>query len=346
MRIRWRGLELPTRVDKETETETPTYAKFFVEPFERGFGTTVGNSLRRILLSSLEGCAVMSVKIGGVQHEFSSIDGVLEDVTRIILNVKSLILRCESGQPKTMSVSVKTKGEVTAAKIKADPAIEIINKDFVLCTLTVAKPFEMEMVVQRGRGYVTAAEHTEDQGDQEIGLIPIDSVYSPVTRVRYKTEDTRVGQKTNYDRLAIEIWTNGTVTPEDALVEAAKILRKHLNPFVQYAEPGEELEADSVEPEPEEISPEVSELVAKLGQPITDLDLGVRPSNCLEAAKITTLRGLVQLTEADLLKVRSFGRTSLREVKRKLSDLGLSLGMDVSDVPASTSETSEDGGTD
>ena len=338
MRIRWRGLELPTRVDREAETETPTYAKFLIEPFERGFGTTVGNSLRRILLSSLEGCAVTTVKIGGVQHEFSSIDGVLEDATRIILNIKSLVVRCDSDEPRTMTLAVKTKGEVTAEKIKCDPSVEIVNKDLVLCTLTASKPLEMEMVVRRGRGYVTAAEHIEGLDEQEIGLIPVDSVFSPVTRVRYKTEDTRVGQRTNYDRLTMEIWTNGTITPEDALVEAAKILRKHLNPFVQYAEPGAELEADRIEPEPEEISPEVSELAAKLDQPIGDLELGVRPSNCLSAAKIATLRQLVQLTEADLLNVRSFGRTSLREVKRKLADLGLSLGMDVSNVPTSTPE--------
>jgi DNA-directed RNA polymerase subunit alpha len=200
----------------------------------------------------------------------------------------------------------------------------------------------MEMTVERGRGYVTAAEHIADTDEQEIGLIPVDSIYSPVTRVRYKTEDTRVGQRTNYDKLTMEIWTNGTIAPEDALVEAAKILRKHLNPFVQYGDMGPELEADRIEPEPEEVPPEVSELQKKLDQPISVLELGVRPSNCLSAAKIASLRQLVQLSEADLLKVRSFGRTSLREVKRKLSDLGLTLGMDLASMPP-PSETPDEG---
>jgi DNA-directed RNA polymerase subunit alpha len=242
MRVTWRGLELPTRVEQDTIVRSDTYGRFFIEPFERGFGTTIGNSLRRILLSSLEGSAVTSIKIGGVNHEFSSIKGVMEDVTDIILNVKSLIIRLQDEEPKNMNVSVNKAGVITAADIVADPAIEVINKDLVLATLTEDINFEMEMVVENGRGYVPASERIADADrfDQEIGRIILDAVFSPVIRVRYTTENTRVGQKTNYDKLILEIWTNGTVTPEMALVEAAKILRKHVNPFVQYFELGEQ----------------------------------------------------------------------------------------------------------
>jgi DNA-directed RNA polymerase subunit alpha len=227
MRVTWRGLELPTRVERDTLLSSDKYGRFFIEPFERGFGTTIGNSLRRILLSSLEGSAVTSIKIAGVDHEFSSINGVMEDVTDIVLNVKSLVIRLNERGPKTMTVSANKVGEVTAGDIIADPAIEVRNKDLVLATLTEKINFEMEMVVENGRGYVPASERiaAADRFDQEIGRIILDAVYSPVTRVRYMTEDTRVGQKTNYDKLILEIWTNGTITPEMALVEAAKILQ-------------------------------------------------------------------------------------------------------------------------
>jgi len=306
------------------------YGRFFIEPFERGFGTTIGNSLRRILLSSLEGSAVTSIKIAGVDHEFSSISGVMEDVTDIVLNIKSLVIRLHEDGPKTMTVSANTVGPVTAAAIVSDPAIEVINKDLVLATLTEPIKFEMEMLVENGRGYIPASERiaAADRFDQEIGRIMLDTVYSPVTRVRYVTEDTRVGQRTNYDRLILEIWTNGTVTPEMALVEAAKILRKHVNPFVQYFKLGEETVAGSqvVEAEPDEQAVD-EEQVQKLGMPIQELELSVRASNCLESAKVETVGQLVEKTEADLLKIRSFGKTSLREIKRKLADIGLSLGM-------------------
>lgn len=329
MRVTWRGLELPTRVERDKMISSDKYGRFFIEPFERGFGTTIGNSLRRILLSSLEGSAVTSVKIRGVAHEFSSIKGVMEDVTDIVLNVKSLILRLHDQGPKTMRVSVSKVGAVTAADIVADPAIEIINKDLVLATLTEAVNFEMEMVVENGRGYVPAAERigAADRFDQEIGRIMLDAVYSPVTRVRYITEDTRVGQRTNYDRLILEIWTNGTVAPEMALVEAAKILRKHVNPFVQYFELGEETVASSQVAESQAQEQAVDEEMAqKLTMPIQELELSVRASNCLDSAKIETVGQLVKMTDADLLKIRSFGKTSLREVKRKLADIGLALG--------------------
>ncbi len=325
MRIRWRGLELPSRVSSDPELNTGTYGKFIVEPFERGFGTTVGNSLRRILLSSLEGAAVTAVKIKGADHEFSSLDGVMEDVTDIILNIKSMIISLTADEPKTMRLSAEGPGEVTCDLIEADTSITIHNKDLVLCTLTKQADFDMEFTVHRGRGYVPASEHYDSTEDQEVGLIPVDAVFSPVTRVRYKVEDTRVGQKVNYDKLTLEAWTNGTITPEMALVEAAKILRKHLNPFVQYFELGAATASESAAA----AARVDEELIRKLNMAIGDLDLSVRASNCLESAKIATVTDLVSKNEADLLKVRSFGKTSLREVKRKLTDLKLSLGMEL-----------------
>jgi DNA-directed RNA polymerase subunit alpha len=327
MRITWRGLELPTRVEKDPMVSSDKYGRFLIEPFERGFGTTIGNSLRRVLLSSLEGSAVTSIKITGVDHEFTSIKGVMEDSTDIVLNVKSLVVRLKEQGTKTMTVSVNKAGAVTAAQIVADPAIEIINKDAVLVTLTEDVKFEMEMVVESSRGYVPASERISDASrfEQEIGRIHLDAVYSPVTRVRYSTENTRVGQRTNYDRLILEIWTNGTITPEMALVEAAKILRKHINPFVQYFEIGEETITGPIsQEEPKEKVDE--ELNKKLNMPIQELELSVRASNCLDSAKVETVRQLAAMTDADLLKIRSLGKTSLREIKRKLADIGLELG--------------------
>ena len=331
MRVTWRGLELPTRVERDTIVSSEKYGRFFIEPFERGFGTTIGNSLRRILLSSLEGSAVTSIKISGVNHEFTSIKGVMEDVTDIVLNIKSLIIRLNAQGPKIMSVSANKAGVITSADIVADPSIEVVNKDLLLATLTEDVDFNMEMVVENGRGYIPASERIDDaeRFDQEIGRIMLDAVYSPVTRVRYTTENTRVGQRTNYDKLILEIWTNGTITPEMALVEAAKILRKHVNPFVQYFELGEDTTTASQISEEEETEEQTvnEELAQKLGMPIQELELSVRASNCLESAKTETVGQLVKMTEADLLKIRSFGKTSLREIKRKLADIGLSLGM-------------------
>jgi DNA-directed RNA polymerase subunit alpha len=321
-------MELPTRVVRDTTISTEKYGRFFIEPFERGFGTTIGNSLRRVLLSSLEGSAITSIKIAGVDHEFSSIKGVMEDVTDIVLNVKSIIVRLNVPGIKTMAVSANKAGVVRASNIVADPSIEIINKDAVVATLTEDINFQMEMVVESGRGYIPAAERlaVADRFDQEIGRIMLDAVYSPVTRVRYATEDTRVGQRTNYDKLILEIWTNGTVTPEMALVEAAKILRKHVNPFIQYFELGEEtVPSQLVEPPSQEEMDK--ELVRKVNMSIQELDLSVRATNCLESVKVHSVGHLVKMTEADLLNIRSFGKTSLREIKRKLVDIGLSLGM-------------------
>ena len=326
MRIRWRGLELPVRVINDQEVSTPTYGRFSVEPFERGFGITVGNSLRRILLSSLEGAAVSSVKIAGAEHEFTSLPGVLEDVTDIILNIKALVVKSHSEEPRILRLHSEVKGPVTAGMIDTDPAIEIINQDMVLATLTDNVPFDMEMIAETGRGYIPAEEMIDPEADQEVGRIYVDAAFSPVTRVRYRTEDTRVGQRTNYDRLVLEIWTNGTITPEMAMVEAGKILRKHLNPFVQYFELGEQIVESGTAEAQQDVD---TELQRKLNMSVHELELSVRANNCLEAAKVELVGQLVQMGEADLLKIRSFGKTSLREVKRKLQDMGLSLGMNV-----------------
>lgn len=323
MRIRWRGFELPGRVVKDPRFTGDTYGRFSVEPFEHGFGTTVGNGLRRVLLSSLEGAAVTQIKIKGADHEFTSVAGVLEDVTDIVLNVKSLVVHLEADEPKTMRLAVRGPGEITADMIEADPAITIHNPDLLIATLTDEIDFEMEFTVAKGRGYVPASEQYEEEDEQEIGVIHVDSIYSPVQRVRYNVENTRVGQRTNFDKLTIEIWTDGTVNPEMALVEAGKILRKHLNPFVQFAELGEE----RVSEEAAAAASVDEELIRKLNMPIGELDLSVRASNCLESARIDLVAQLVQQTEPELLKLRSFGRTSLREVKRKLLDIGLDLGM-------------------
>jgi len=329
MRITWRGLELPTRVERAKDVSSDEYGRFYIEPFERGFGTTIGNSLRRVLLSSLEGSAVTSIKIGGVSHEFTSISGVMEDVTEIVLNVKRLIVHMEGDGPKLMKLSANKPGAVTAAQIEAEAGIEIISKDLVLATLTEKVDFKMEMVVEKGRGYSPAPERIAelDRFEQEAGRIMVDAIYSPVVRVRYNTEDTRVGQRTNYDRLILEIWTNGTVKPEMALVEAAKILRKHINPFVQYFELGRGTVEEKLAVEELEQSAEQEDLKEKLEMPVEELELSVRASNCLEAMKIEKVGELARMSEPELLKIRSFGKTSLREVKRKLADIGLSLGM-------------------
>ena len=329
MRITWRGLELPTRVERDNSVSTDNYGRFYIEPFERGFGTTIGNSLRRVLLSSLEGSAVSSIKIAKVDHEFSTIAGVMEDVTEVVLNVKKLIVRLQGDEPKIIKVKANKACEITAEMIECDSSVEIANKDLVLATLTKNVKFEMEMVIENGRGYSPASDRIAeaDRFDQEIGHIEIDAIYSPVTRVRYKTEDTRVGQRTNYDKLIFEIWTDGTVTPEMALVEAAKILRKCINPFVQYSETGKDtIEAEMVMDEAEDAGVD-EELAAKLALPIENLDLTVRSGNCLESNHIETVGQLAVMTEAELLKIRSFGKTSLREIRRKLADMGLSLGM-------------------
>jgi DNA-directed RNA polymerase subunit alpha len=323
MRIRWRGLELPSQVIADRATLTSTYGKFVVEPFERGFGVTVGNSLRRVLLSSLEGSAVTQIKIHGAQHEFTTLEGVKEDVTDIVLNIKSLVVKNHSEQTKVVEIEKIGKGPVTGADVKTDDQVEVINRDHVIATLTTDGRFNLEMVVENGRGYVPA---TEQSQSQEIGIIPLDAAFSPVTRVRYEVDETRVGQKTNYDRLTLEIWTNGSVNPEMALVESAKILRKHLNPFIQYQELGPMVHAEARAVGGGGLDPATE---TKLAMSLAELDLSVRAMNCLESENITTVRDLVSRSESQLLDVRNFGETTLEEVKQKLADIGLRLGMRV-----------------
>ena len=326
MHIRWRGLELPSLVECDRDSLTPTYGKFVAEPFERGFGTTVGNSLRRILLSALEGSAVTQLKIRGANHEFSSIPGVLEDVTDIVLNVKSLVVKNHTGQMKVITIEKNTAGPITGADIQTGGEVDIINSDHTLVTLTDDVPFMMEMVVENGRGYVPATDHSGR--DHEIGIIPVDAVYSPVTRVHYDVEETRVGQKTNFDKLTLEVWTNGSVSPEMAVVEAAKIMRKHLNPFVRYSELGAQVHS-----QPRSKGGIDAALEAKLSIPISELRFSVRASNCLEYADIRTVRDLVQRNEDQLMEIRNFGETTLDEVTQLLGELGLHLGMKVPPAP-------------
>lgn len=327
MHVRWRGLELPARVQIDERSRSQTFSRFIVEPFERGFGTTIGNSLRRILLSSVEGAAVTKVRIQGVEHEFSTLPGVMEDVTDIILNLKGLIVSLDSDEPKTMRLAATGPGEVTADLIEADASVTIHNIEHVIATLTAEVDFECEMTVSKGRGYQPASEQYAKRDEQLIGEIPIDAVFSPVQRVRFRVEDTRVGQKTNYDKLILDVWTDGTDAPEMVLVEAAKILRKHLNPFVQCGEIG----GARISEEASKAASVDDALIRKLTMRVTDLDLSVRATNCLESAEIKMVADLVSKDENDLLSVRSFGRTSLREVKRRLEELGLQLGMTLPD---------------
>lgn len=323
MHVRWRGLELPASVILDENSATETFGRFTVEPFERGFGTTIGNSLRRILLSTIEGSAITSIRVKGANHEFCTIEGVSQDMVDIVLNVKGLIVNVDSDEPKILRLSATGPGEVTADLIEADTSVTVFNPDHVIVTLTENIDFEMELTIERGRGYVPAAEQYATKDEQIIGELPIDAVFSPVQRVRYRVENTRVGQQTNFDRLILDIWTDGTISPEMCLVESAKILRKHLNAFVQFDSLGKSV----VSPEAAAAAAVDEELIRKLEMSTADLDLTVRSSNCLELANIVTVAQLVSLNDRELLGLRSFGRTSLREIKRKLEDLGLTLGM-------------------
>ena len=323
MHVRWRGLELPASVILDEQSATDTFGRFTIEPFERGFGTTIGNSLRRILLSTIEGSAITSIRVSGAEHEFCTIQGVTQDMVDIVLNVKGLILKSDSAEPKVLRLSATGPGEVTADLIETDPSVTIYNPDHVIATLTDQIDFEMELTVCTGRGYVPASQQYENAEEQVIGDLPIDAVFTPVQRVRYRVESTRVGQQTNYDRLVLDIWTDGTVSPQMCLVESAKILRKHLNAFVQFDSIGTAV----VSVEAAAAAAVDEELIRKLEMPITELDLTVRSSNCLEVASIDKVAQLVSFNDRELLSLRSFGRTSLREIKRKLEDLNLTLGM-------------------
>lgn len=329
MRIRWRNFELPSRVAPDQATLSKDYGRFTIEPFERGFGHTIGNGLRRVLLSSIEGAAVTAVRIAGAQHEFDSLEGVYEDVADIILNVKRLRVQLETDGPIKCRIQRSSAGPVTGADVVCESGAQVTNPDLHICTLTMETDLDIELTVQRGRGYVPADENRD--GEQELGTIPVDALYSPVHRVRYSIEATRVGKFTNYDRLVLEVWTDGTVNPQLALTEAAKIYRKHLNPFVLFE--------SSYDSEPlvdipdrsdfHERNRENSELSRQLDLPIADLELSVRARNCLDGANMRTLRDLVILTEAEVMNLKNLGRTSLTEIKAKLAERGLSLGMPV-----------------
>lgn len=326
MRIRWRGLELPSKV--KCEQATPTFGRFTCEPFERGFGITVGNSLRRVLLSSLEGSAVTKIKLRGAQLEFTSLEGVVEDVTEIVLNVKSLIVRSHSEGPSVIRIVKTGTGEVTGRDVVSDQShVDVINPDLLIATLTQDVEFELELVVENGRGYVPVGAMTSGRDrNSESGYIPIDASFSPVVKVKYDVQETRVGQKTNYERLNLEITTDGSITPEMALVEAAKILRKHLNPFIQYDRPEGDVFSRPKSSVVDGVDPALEQ---KLAMTLSDLKLSVRAKNCLEFENITTVGQLVSRNEDDLLDLRNFGETSLNEVKQKLNEHGLRLGMRV-----------------
>ncbi|MFC1631172.1 DNA-directed RNA polymerase subunit alpha [Candidatus Omnitrophota bacterium] len=321
MGVKWRNFEMPKKLECDESCYSDFYGKFIAEPFERGYGITVGNSLRRILISSIEGSAVTSIKIDGVMHEFSGIPGVVEDVPQIVLNIKKLIIRTHTKNPKTIFIKVDKKGEVKAGNIITDETVEVINPDLHIATLTKNTKFYVEMEIGRGRGYVPAERNKKES--HGIGVIPIDSIFSPVTKVNFATEDTRVGQMTDYDRLILEIWTNKSISPKDSLIYAANILNRHLDVFLNYGKLPEEEEAQTQE------TSEDQELYDKLGQPITELELSVRSANCLKEAKIKSIGDLVQKTEMEMLKYRNFGKKSLAEINSILDTMSLSLGMKV-----------------
>lgn len=319
MGIKWRDFQLPKRLECEEATHTPTFAKFIAEPFERGFGVTLGNSLRRVLLSSIEGSAVTSIRIDGVAHEFSSLDGVMEDVTNIILNVKNLVLRLHSRASKTIYIKKNKQGEVTARDIITDGTVEVLNPNLHLFTLTKDKKINIEMEVGRGRGYVPSEQNKKE--DHPVGVIPIDSVFSPVRNVSFRVENTRVGQRTDYDKLIVEVATTGAIDPKDAMLYAANIFQRHLDVFMNLGQLPEEYE------EPEEMSPQEEALYEKLRLPISELELSVRSSNCLRDANIKTIAELVKKAESDMLGFRNFGKKSLTEIRELIAGMGLSLGM-------------------
>ena len=343
MRIRWRNLEMPSRVTVDRTTLTDSYGLFVIEPFERGFGHTIGNGLRRVLLSALEGVAIRWIKIKGALHEFQAVDGVVEDVADILLQLKQLRIRVNTDGPVMLRIRKSEKGVVTGGDVKVEGDAQIVNKDLRICTLSKRTDFEMEMEAVRGRGYVTAEEHELGGGrysdpsgrknakdvDQEIGKIWVDCIFSPVLRVKYATQDTRVGKLTDYDRLNLEIWTDGSLRPEEALSEASKIYRKCLNPLVAFGALGGELPAADPSRKIAEAQGARDALNAK---PIVDLALSVRAGNCLESEKILTVGELVSRSPEELLAVRNFGKNTLTEIRQKLAELGLKLKGDDAEI--------------
>jgi DNA-directed RNA polymerase subunit alpha len=312
--------ELPSKLTKVEDGATPTYAKFIAEPFEAGYGHTVGNSLRRVLLSSIEGAAISSIKIDGVNHEFQSIDGVVEDVTEIVLNLKKVLIVSHKRETISLAIKATKAGAITAGDIQPDANIQIVNPDQVICTLDSKRSFEAEIEIKTGRGYCPGEQNKKEE--QPIGVIPIDSLFSPVRLVKYAVENTRVGQITDYDKLILEIWTDGRITPDDALKQAASILNHHLDVFDRVSE-----EAYEFESQQSEVSEEQNKLRKLLNMSVNEIELSVRAANCLNNANITTVGELAMKTEQEMLKYRNFGKKSLNEIKEKLEALGLSLGM-------------------
>ena len=314
----WKGFQRPKRLEVERETLTDRFGRFSAQPFERGFGTTVGNAVRRVLLSSIEGAAVVAVKIEGVQHEFSPIPGVVEDATDIILNVKQVPLRMHGEHPKTLSITSEKVGEIKARDIQTDSDVEILEPDAHIATIGEGGRLQMEMRVRQSRGYVSADKNFDD--DLGVGWIPIDSVHSPIKKVNYLVEAARLGQTTDYEKITLDVWTNGSITPRDAVSLASKLIQDHLKIFISLDDPVEQAQDLSVEP-PKLTSNE------NLEKSVEELELSVRSYNCLKNAEIRTISELVQKTEAEMLKTKNFGRKSLNEIKEILTNMGLSLGM-------------------
>jgi DNA-directed RNA polymerase subunit alpha len=313
----WKGFQKPKRLACNLDTLTDKYGQFSAQPFERGFGTTIGNALRRVLLSSIEGAAITAVKIEGVLHEFSSIPGVVEDATDIILNLKQIPLKMNVEGPKSLYLHVDQPGEVTSRMIQEDPDVEILDKDIYLATVSEGGSLHIEMRVKTGRGYVSAERNFDE--DLPIGYIPVDSVHSPIRKVNYTVEAARLGQMTDFDKLTLDVWTNGAIAPQDAIGLSAKLLKDHMNIFIQFEE----------EPEVEEVRAEKPVTVRNenLDRSVEELELSVRSYNCLKNANISTIRELVQKTEQEMLKTKNFGRKSLNEIKEILTAMGLSLGV-------------------
>src|SRR5262245_13089975 len=321
MGIALRSFEIPKRLECDEESLNETYGRFVAEPFERGFGVTIGNSLRRVLLSSLEGSSVTSIKIEGASHEFATLPGVQEDLTEIVLNVKKLVIRSHTRAPKTLRIEVDKKGAVTGKDITTDETVEIVNPDQHIATLTKNIDFKMELEVAKGRGYVPA-ERNKKEG-QPIGVIAVDSLFTPVKKVNFHVEDTRVGQMTDYDKLIVEVWTNASISPKDAMLYASNILQRHLDVFVNFGRlPEEDMQTEASDEKD-------TETYKRLAQPVSDLELSVRSANCLREANIKTIGELVKKTEAEMLKYRNFGKKSLNEITGIVKEMGLNFGMDI-----------------
>jgi DNA-directed RNA polymerase subunit alpha len=324
----WKGFQKPKRLEVERDTQTDHYGRFYAQPFERGFATTVGNALRRVLLSSIEGAAVTAVRVEGVLHEFSPIPGAMEDTTDLILNLKRVPLKMHVDHSKTLLLRTSEPGEVRAKHITPDPDIEILDPEAYIATLGAGSTLAVEMRVKPGRGYVSADKNFDE--DLSIGWIPLDSVHSPIKKVNYFVEQARVGQATDYEKLTLEVWTNGAVSSRDAVGLAAKLMKDHLQIFINLEEEDEE-EAESAVVEVSD--EEKGALYEKLGRSVDEMELSVRSYNCLKNANIRTIGELVQKTEAEMLKTKNFGRKSLNEIKEILAGMGLSLGMKLDDWP-------------